>query len=122
MTGVDEHGEPLGAGKWIRLDTGRWIHADDLRESVSLKVERLRVMARKPAPVVVGSDGYIVLGESPAIPQHPGEFFDRWSALHRPGAWEWSTAWGFSVRGQLADDGWIHGADVRCPWRVVWSR
>ena len=45
---------------------------------------------------------------------------DWYSALHRPGAWEWP--YGERLRKQLMADGWGPVPDPVCSWRVLWLK
>ena len=56
------------------------------------------------------------------IPVHPSDYFCRWSALHRPGAWEWATAWGEAMRRKLAGAGWRCTIDPCVSYRVIWLK
>ena len=100
------------AGDWRRR-SGRWICVNDSPEVVA---------AEAFWPVVTDDDGYIDVDLSPLVPDHPGGMFDCWSALHRPGAWEWSTAWAEDVRDVLMAAGWWPTVAPGAPWRRVWVR
>ncbi|MBO18906.1 MAG: hypothetical protein CME87_25905 [Herbaspirillum sp.] len=72
--------------------------------------------------VITDEDGYIDVEWSRLVPRYPGGRFDRWSALHRPGAWEWSTAWAVGVRDALMAAGWRPSVAPGAPWRRIWLR
>lgn len=50
----------------------------------------------------------------------PGAW-DVWSAVCRPGSWEWATAAGEDARAILRRAGYAERPDPRVTWRVRWE-
>lgn len=70
--------------------------------------------------IVLDASGYLDVANSD-IPSHPSDYFCEWSALHRPGASEWGTAWAEAVRRKLLGAGWQFTRDDVVSYRVIWS-